>query len=807
MIKKSLLLFLIFFNFGFITQFGNDVNDSINRGLQYLRQTQNIDGGWGRPTGLAILCFLEKRVSADSNAQISGYTNMSPEDQIIVKNGIKYCINNINGVSINNAEAYDTGSCLMAISSYLSTGGPDLIGARMSVTNALNHAVETLKVLQARSDRMGFAYNINNLHTDMSTTQFGMAGLYAAARINQTALNTLSLSRSFIIASRNNNGGSSYQPNGTVTHAMSASGIWTLLLSGLPVEDNLVQQSLLWLRNNFSFNNTNRAGDARSYFYYLWTTAKALEISTGNIIGMIYNDQIGGFLNPVDLGYENENARWYFDFAYTLINIQNQDGSWCNNNYQCWNQISATSYSLLVLMRSLGGVCIGDEDLDEFCNLQDNCPNISNPDQTDSDGDGIGDACDNCFDIVNIDQQDLDNDNIGDACDPLICIFTNDVDICDGTDQDCDGLIDEDFILNENTTEYCVTGQYGNCSYGILNCILGSLSCVPYNDPTTETCNYFDDDCDGLIDENTINQCGQCGNLQNDICDGIDQDCDGIIDNGENLCPDYMVCYNGSCKNICDIECPQQDTFCYDELNICLYPCDYIICDRDEVCINDQFGCINLCDNILCQDNLICWQGECVEDTCEITGCEQGSICYDNECIPDVCIALECDINEFCRNGQCIESCAYISCKYNETCYDGLCIENSVCENCENLCLSLTCDISDTCINGQCVEIDCDNINCPYGQTCVESINGGQCIRTINETQTDMGTNTVNDMFIDTPNDPDFTFTKIDMYINDSYQSNSGSIGCNMNNSSKFDLLILFFTMITLRLILKQKIN
>ncbi|XP_072042941.1 uncharacterized protein [Amphiura filiformis] len=46
----------------------------------------------------------------------------------------------------------------------------------------------------------------------------------------------------------------------------------------------------------------------------------------------------------------------------------------------------------------------------------DNCPEISNPDQSDVDGDTVGDDCDNCPEISNPFQSDVDGDTVGDDC-------------------------------------------------------------------------------------------------------------------------------------------------------------------------------------------------------------------------------------------------------------------------------------------------------------------------------------------------------------------------------------------------------
>jgi hypothetical protein len=73
-----------------------------------------------------------------------------------------------------------------------------------------------------------------------------------------------------------------------------------------------------------------------------------------------------------------------------------------------------------------------DADGDYIPDALDNCPNVQNPDQADSDGDGIGDACmvyqdsdgdgipdksDNCPNVATSDQTDSDGDGIGDVCD------------------------------------------------------------------------------------------------------------------------------------------------------------------------------------------------------------------------------------------------------------------------------------------------------------------------------------------------------------------------------------------------------
>ncbi len=73
---------------------------------------------------------------------------------------------------------------------------------------------------------------------------------------------------------------------------------------------------------------------------------------------------------------------------------------------------------------------------------------------------------------------------------------------CNGVDDDCDGPVDEDLVR--------LCGKdVGACKQGTETCAAGTWGgCVGVIDPAVETCNKVDDDCDGMVDEGVTEPCG-----------------------------------------------------------------------------------------------------------------------------------------------------------------------------------------------------------------------------------------------------------------------------------------------------------
>ena len=70
--------------------------------------------------------------------------------------------------------------------------------------------------------------------------------------------------------------------------------------------------------------------------------------------------------------------------------------------------------------------------------------------------------------------------------------------ICNNLDDDCDGILDES---PSDVGGGCESDGQGVCSQGIERCILGAKACRPLNEAQNELCDGLDNGCDGRLDE------------------------------------------------------------------------------------------------------------------------------------------------------------------------------------------------------------------------------------------------------------------------------------------------------------------
>jgi len=234
----------------------------------------------------------------------------------------------------------------------------------------------------------------------------------------------------------------------------------------------------------------------------------------------------------------------------------------------------------------------------------------------------------------------------------------DDVEVCNGEDDDCNGLTDEGLDVIDST---CL--QVGVCDPQLVVALCGAEQWIcdygaiaDFETPDEAACDLKDNDCDGLTDENTDASCDDGLPCTSDACQA--GQCSNTLDPG--FCLIANTCHSEGAAKLD---------------NACQY------CDTGET--------------------TVAWTDKGDGETCNFDddGCTEGDSCQQGVCV--VGVTSDCSsLDDQCLDGQCnslgahSSECVAVSIKEGEPCDDGS-----------------TCSHDDQCGGGVCggTSYDCDD--------------------------------------------------------------------------------------------------
>jgi len=342
-----------------------EIAHAIKTGNEFLFSKQTDEGYWDDPKITALsalpLTAILRDPSLDNPAQLP------PK----LEKGYQWLLSNQKadgGIYGKGLATYNTSTSMMAILARArEEDKPALLKARAFLINQQTDWGN--KGVSDNEFDGGIGYGGTYAHSDLSNTHLALEALYHSRK---QALDSDSSSPSkepdldweaalkFISSCQNhqdsnpradsgNDGGFVYFPGnskagestdkeGIKTHnsygSISYAGLLSLIYADLEADDPRVIAVKNWLAENFTLEENPGVGQQGLYYYY---QAMAKALAAANV------DQLE---SP-----KGKEINWRHDLAETLLQNQQADGSWINNNSRWWenNPILVTSYAVLTL--------------------------------------------------------------------------------------------------------------------------------------------------------------------------------------------------------------------------------------------------------------------------------------------------------------------------------------------------------------------------------------------------------------------------------------------------------------------------
>lgn len=344
--------------------FRNEIRDSLNRSLVWLRAQQNADGSFGKDTlhpaltALPLIAFqreptgrfAKEEFVAKGYAYLRGFTQ--PDGGIYSKE--------------NGLANYNTSVCLLALVGANDPKDLDtLVKARAYVVGQ-----QADGMAKPETDG-GIGYGSIGAspkrgHPDLDNTVVALEALRATKHLIADKPGTKDLNWNaaidFVARCQNlpsnkqpwasgdadNKGGFIYYPGfsnaGEVTlegggkalrsyGSMSYAGLLSFIYADVKSDDPRVTAAVAWLRKHYTLDE-NPGLEKSGYFYYLHLMAKGLTAAG------ITELEVGG-----------KKSDWRLALAERLMKLQQQDGSWLNDTAR-WkenNPVLVTTYCALTL--------------------------------------------------------------------------------------------------------------------------------------------------------------------------------------------------------------------------------------------------------------------------------------------------------------------------------------------------------------------------------------------------------------------------------------------------------------------------